>query len=644
MQQSLYKMNGAALKRAAYLGIARSTVAGLLATAVCAQVPERVNYQGRLMDEHGLVNTNQQVVLRLYDHPDTGGELYAETQTVFFADGLYTFALGRSNATPGGLSAALMTDGVWLEVEVNGVPLEPREQVKAVGYALKAAAVTNGAISGMMISSGAVDEARLADSAVTSIKIADDEVGTDDLSSGSVTSAKIADGAITAEDVASNTFWGLTGNTGTTPGTHFLGTTDNQALELHVNGQRALRLEPTAGAPNLVGGAPINRTDGPVKGAVVGGGEENVAAADYATVGGGWTNQARAIYSTVAGGERNRATAPSAVVVGGRFSSAEGQAAIAGGEECHAIGDLSIALGLDNTTYSYASAIVGGDDNIITNTEYAFIGGGQLNRVGDITEYSAIIGGFGNTVGPTALYAIVAGGESNVTAGSHSFTAGRKARALHHGTFVWADATGEEFASTASNQFLIRANGNVGIDTNRPSEKLTVNGSVLTAGDYKYTPPRVSQLNLPAYGFIPATGAPYVFTNGYLRAASGSASNLALARDVPVPQGATVQHVTAYLFDNSAANAAAVTVDIKRRALLSTNLETVVQVSTNTLAPTQDPAVRASVGTNVAFATVDHAAYQYFAEVRFTDQGATPDPDIRFYGLQLGYSTDRLAP
>ncbi len=38
--------------------------------------------------------------------------------------------------------------------------------------------------------------------------------------------------------------WSLTGNAGTTPGTDFIGTTDNQPLELWVGGSRALRLEP----------------------------------------------------------------------------------------------------------------------------------------------------------------------------------------------------------------------------------------------------------------------------------------------------------------------------------------------------------------------------------------------------------------
>ena len=75
-------------------------------------------------------------------------------------------------------------------------------------------------------------------------------------------------------------FWQLSGNGGTTPGVNFLGTKDNQPLELHVNNQRALRVEvggpsslvtglgqgaiPT-GAPNMIGGSPVNFVTSGVK-------------------------------------------------------------------------------------------------------------------------------------------------------------------------------------------------------------------------------------------------------------------------------------------------------------------------------------------------------------------------------------------
>src|SRR5205085_2944150 len=66
--------------------------------------------------------------------------------------------------------------------------------------------------------------------------------------------------------------------------------------------------------------------------------------------------------------------------------------------------------------------------------------------------------------------------------------AGWNARAIHDGTFVWADSTGTVISSTASNQFIVSAAGGVGINTNSPvANTLTVNGQVIAGGTA--TPP-----------------------------------------------------------------------------------------------------------------------------------------------------------
>jgi hypothetical protein len=56
--------------------------------------------------------------------------------------------------------------------------------------------------------------------------------------------------------------------------------------------------------------------------------------------------------------------------------------------------------------------------------------------------------------------------------------AGTRAKALHDGSFVWADLNFFDFASTAPNQFLVRAAGGVGINKNNPGSALDVNGTV----------------------------------------------------------------------------------------------------------------------------------------------------------------------
>src|SRR5881394_3878712 len=105
--------------------------------------------------------------------------------------------------------------------------------------------------------------------------------------------------------------WALSGNSGTTPGVNFLGTTDNQPLELKANGQRILRLEPNVRGPNVIGGDASNYVASGVYGATIAGGggdsDGNVVLADSAAIGGGNANsiQPNAFASVIGGGLGN---------------------------------------------------------------------------------------------------------------------------------------------------------------------------------------------------------------------------------------------------------------------------------------------------------------------------------------------------
>src|SRR5213594_3291334 len=102
--------------------------------------------------------------------------------------------------------------------------------------------------------------------------------------------------------------WKLDGNSGTTPGTQFLGTTDTNALELKVNNARVLRLEPGF-SPNLIGGHSDNFVPLGIAGVTISGGGQggspNQATNDFATIGGGFGNLAGAWTSTIGGGSEN---------------------------------------------------------------------------------------------------------------------------------------------------------------------------------------------------------------------------------------------------------------------------------------------------------------------------------------------------
>ncbi|NIP23833.1 MAG: hypothetical protein GWN67_03565, partial [Phycisphaerae bacterium] len=201
----------------------------------------------------------------------------------------------------------------------------------------------------------------------------------------------------------------------------------------------------------------------------------------YATVSGGNVNTAGATYATVGGGELNTSFAEYATVSGGRKNNASGlYATVAGGWENTANGEYgaTVAGGRDNTSSGFYSAVGGGWENTASN-DYDTVGGGNSNTASGY--WSTVSGGSGNTA--SGNFGTIAGGRDNTASGHYSFAAGRRAKAIHNGTFVWADSTDADFQSTGTNQFLILANGGVGIGTSNPAGyTLAVSGSAAKPG------------------------------------------------------------------------------------------------------------------------------------------------------------------
>lgn len=258
--------------------------------------------------------------------------------------------------------------------------------------------------------------------------------------------------AMMASDVAGGA-WRLGGNAITTPGTDFIGTTDNVALELHVNGARVLRIEPDATSPRIVAGHASNVVSG--YGATVSGGgtidSPNQAINNYATVGGGLSNTVSGVCTTVGGGWVNTANCNYGTIGGG----------------------------VRNIIYSGSTwtTIGGGSANTASgNGNYATIGGGWQNSVEDLL--TTVSGGRGNraigsvsTIGggiwniASGNSATIPGGRQN-TATNYAFAAGRCAKANHEGAFVWGDSTDADVASTANNQVTFRSAGGFRIFSN----------------------------------------------------------------------------------------------------------------------------------------------------------------------------------
>ncbi|HOY30933.1 MAG TPA: tail fiber domain-containing protein [Bacteroidales bacterium] len=167
--------------------------------------------------------------------------------------------------------------------------------------------------------------------------------------------------------------------------------------------------------------------------AVIGGGRSNSAGFMYSTVSGGYKNKAKDSYTTISGGYGNKAVGTLATIGGGDSNEASGAASAVGG-------------GRFNINSGYRGTIAGGYSNKVYNY-YGSVGGGYMNLD---SGYAATIPGG---------YLVVAGG-------SYSFATGYRAKAIHHGSVVFGDATNADVSSTVDNQFTIRAAGGTRIFSN----------------------------------------------------------------------------------------------------------------------------------------------------------------------------------
>jgi len=320
-----------------------------------------------------------------------------------------------------------------------------------------------------------------------------------------------ADGTVVCQPVGGTNFWSLTGNAGTTPGTNYLGTSDNQALEIKVNSQRVFRFEPNTASPNLIGGYSGNAITTDVYGATISGGGAadylNRVTDDYGTIGGGGGNQAgnadtnltNAVYATVAGGYNNTASGIYSAIGGGNYNTASGgystiaggyinsasvvHSAVGGGYKNTASGGYStIAGGYINSASGVHSAVGGGYENTASQS-FTVIGGGYTNVASGYTSaiaggssntasgyISAIAGGDWNTASgyksavgggdhnaASGQYSTVPGGYFNTATGTYSFAAGNRANATTDGSFVWADAQDAIYVDHGVNTFNVRA-------------------------------------------------------------------------------------------------------------------------------------------------------------------------------------------
>ena len=441
-------------------------------------------YQGRLNDGNNPATGSYDLRFAIYDAVTNGNVISGVLTNAAtpVSNGLLTVKLDFGSGTFTGearwLETAARTNGSAEGFEV----MAPRNELTPAPYAIMA-----GSASNLL---GAVSLSQLPAAVVTNGAAAVALSGTFTGNGANLTNVNAA----TLAGLNATNFWQLGGNN--VASGQFLGSTNNQALEFKAGGQRALRLEPNlaSGAPNVIGGAPGNFAGPGVQGATIGGGGANDGSNHY-------TNSVTSYYGTVGGGASNNVNGPGGTVGGGQFNSAYqastvgggygnvasgGNATVAGGYANKASSDYAtvgggaantasglatVAGGNQNTASAYRATVSGGYYNTASATE-ATVGGGSANTASG--QDATVSGGWNNEA--TNSYATVPGGYQNSAGGQFSLAAGKHAKAVHDGAFVWADNHAADFVSTAGDQFLIRAQGGVGIGLANPAATLEVAG------------------------------------------------------------------------------------------------------------------------------------------------------------------------
>ncbi len=362
-------------------------------------------------------------------------------------------------AVTNGLFSAMINFGAdvftgsnyWLEVDVRTnnpgntlayTPLDPLQEITPTPYTIFANTASNvlGPVAADQIS-GPVASANLSGTYGNSVTF--NNAGNSFTGNGAgldnVNAAEL-------DGLQASSFWQLSGNSGTTAGVNYLGTSDDQPLELHVNGLRGLRVEfgeastlsgsstPTGGQ-NLIGGSPSNSiASGSVGSVIAGGGATNWngsvfinaigAVDDFSVISGGLLNSinSNAFVSVIGGGQGGLVDINSSfsTISGGDFNSISSNSSyvtIGGGEGNEILASSAAATisgGYGNLINSNAAyAAIGGGENNAIYVEDAFIGGGQQDTISNGADHASIGGGWFNAIGQNDWEGVIAGGYVN---------------------------------------------------------------------------------------------------------------------------------------------------------------------------------------------------------------------------------------
>lgn len=509
-----------------------------------APPPERMSYQGFLVDDGGTpigaTPVNREVIFRVFDALEGGNLIWSERQIVTINRGYFNVMLGEGSqvdAEPHGLIGDAFIGPVserFMETTVVGLtqgvdnPITPRVKMLTSPFSFLAKRAVNADFAQQLVNTGNTID--LSNPFSIRVNAAIQSAGGDnrgeravDLQVGRANNDDVAAGL---ESVVGGGGSNRAGGNHSTVGGGANNVADGAGSTIS-GGANNL----SSGHDSTVGGGFENHATG--LRSTIGGGVDNLAAEHATTVAGGWLNEATVAEAAIAGGAHNRAWKLRAFVGGGATNIADGDySVISGGRANHATwnhstiggGSLNKAFAIHSTVgggslnevHWNGGTIAGGYDNLVHLADSGFIGGGYSNEVAGLeavvvggtlnraTEGRSLVGGglhnhaqgVQSVVGgghdnvASGLNSSVLGGYQNTAAGSHSVAMGRRAKANHSGSFVWADEEDVDFTSSENNEFSVRASrirlvkGYMRIESGAQTTEEWNNGGVLPVRTY----------------------------------------------------------------------------------------------------------------------------------------------------------------
>ena len=315
----------------------------VLAVSVAAEVPQMLNYQGRLTDAGGEpISGDVSITFTIYTAATDGDPKWSETLgSVEVTCGLFSVLLGE--AVP--IADSVFNDSVrYLGIQVGtAAEITPRTRLISMPYAHRVSTVDGS--SGGTITSGVSVGGNNVNTGTNALVVGDTNTVTEGWSS-------VLGGRRNTVNAGQSTICGGWNNS----------------------------IDDINSGYSIIGGGYSNVITGNSHHSVIGGGEDNSCSDMYGTIGGGIYNriyreppEAITWYATIGGGWGNEVTSGSSVIGGGFDNTASCQASVCGGSYCEAVGAYAFIGGgyYAQAAGDYSSVITGHFDTLTSNADYS---------------------------------------------------------------------------------------------------------------------------------------------------------------------------------------------------------------------------------------------------------------------------------